>query len=144
MKLYIALALVSGAAAFQPSVIGRFARTQVRNSAWSDAEAAIAEAKAASAKYGPSSPEAALAWEGTSLFQNSLFCRSIGVSPFGRHFRCISQIQCTQTFKIAIRQPLKKLTAETIRPPMKSTEQKSCRMQNCSRQLLSSKPMLMW
>ncbi|KAL3904029.1 MAG: hypothetical protein SGARI_005114 [Bacillariaceae sp.] len=57
----LALGLVGSAAAFQPAIVG--GRTSFRTSLSLTAEDAIVEARAASEKYGATSPEAALAWE---------------------------------------------------------------------------------
>jgi hypothetical protein len=66
MKTIVALVAVSSAVAFQPAAfVGR--RYVVPSLGMTKAEEAIAEAKAAVAKYGASSPEARVAWEGKSM-----------------------------------------------------------------------------
>ena len=118
------VAVVSSAAAFSPtpSFVGHRRSSiamQMKMPSFLDflspkkemtkAEEAIAEAKAASEKYGASSPEAALAWEGKicNVHQNFRPC-------WGSH----------PTFSPFIRQPSRKLTARTTPPLMLKTERR--------------------
>ena len=78
MKTCFTLAVLfsasSSVAAFQPTAffVGRSSSTtSTLLSATSKAEEAIAAAKAASEKYGPSSPEAAVAWEAVEEIDSS-------------------------------------------------------------------------
>ena len=61
MKLFLIAALVTSTAAFAPSAAVRSGRQSI--ALFSASESAIAAALEASKKHGPTSKEAALAWE---------------------------------------------------------------------------------
>jgi len=126
MKIYMTLAvLVGSTTAFNsPAFVGRRSQTSLFLSGNGDKAAeAIDKAKEASEKYGPSSPEAALAWEGKGFSSrfSFLFVCAVGQilflsssSPPPPSFSQYFPMPPLHSHFPQTMQPSKKLTVEII------------------------------